>query len=132
MSYGTDTYCYDRPVTGRLATGVELLAQACYRRLTTPRGTLDDGEDGVVYGTDIADFVGRHDADLAPAAVEAELLKDDRIASVNASASVATAADGAVTVTLEIDVFPYDETTPFRLTLAASDVTVALLGVTPQ
>lgn len=137
MSYGTDLYMFDRLVTGRMATGVTLLAQAIYRRLTTPRGTLDDGDEGVVYGLDLAEFLGRQATPDAIAntgpALEAEILKDDRIASVTAVASAVTGADGLTTTTVEITAIPYDETAaaPFAMTLAVSDVTVSLLGVSP-
>ncbi len=137
MSYGSDIYMFDRLVTGRTATGVTLLAQAVYRRLTTPRGTLDDGDDGVVYGLDLGEFVGRQAtpdaiANIGPA-LEAEILKDDRVASVEVTASAITGKDGLVTTTVSLRVVPYDETAaaPFAMTLAVADVTVSLLGVSP-
>jgi hypothetical protein len=131
--YGRDTYCYDRIVTGRTATGVELLAQAIYRRLTTPRGTLDDGDEGLVYGLDVSDFVGmigtQAAVDALPGAVEAELLKDDRLSSVTVTATVVTDAAGLSTITLTVAGIPVDEAEEFILSLSVSDVTVALLGV---
>jgi hypothetical protein len=137
MSFGSDVYMYDRLVTGRMATGVTLLAQAVYRRLTTPRGTLDDGDEGVVYGLDLSEYIGRQAtpdaiANIGPA-LEAEILKDDRVASATATASAETGADGLTLTTVSIDVIPYDETAaaPFAMTLAVSDVTVSLLGVSP-
>jgi hypothetical protein len=137
VSYGTDVYMWDRLVPGRMATGVTLLAQAIYRRLTTPRGTLDDGDEGVVYGLDLAEHIGRQAtpdaiANIGPA-LEAEILKDDRIASAAATAEAVTGTDGLTTTTVSIDVIPYDETAaaPFAMTLAVSDVTVSLLGVSP-
>jgi hypothetical protein len=133
MTFGKDTYCYDRIVTGRTATGVELLAQAIYRRLTTPRGTLDDGDEGLVYGLDVSDFVGmvgtQRAVDALPGIVEAEILKDDRISSASVTASVVTDSAGLSTVTLAITAVPLDELETFTLTLSVSDVTVALLGV---
>lgn len=136
MNYGTDTYMFDSLRTGRMATAVDLLAQACYRRLTTPRGTLDDGEEGAVYGLDVCDFVGRTStADAAvslPAAVEAELAKDDRIAEVLVTATITTATDGTDAIDLEVSVVPFDEAiNTFQLTLAVSAVSVSVLGVTP-
>jgi hypothetical protein len=135
VSYGVDTYCYDRPITGRLASGTELLAQACYRRLTTPRGLLDDGDEGVVYGFDLLEQLGRNTpddaAELLPAGVVAELSKDDRIASVSATADVVLGKDGLDTINLAVVVVPFDESTnAFTLTLAVSAVGVAVLGVT--
>lgn len=136
MSYGTDTWMYDELRTGRMATGVELLAQACYRRLTTPRGTLDDGDDGAVYGLDLAGFIGSSTPQNAeatiPPLVEAELLKDDRLASVEASATAVTDSAGLTAITLDVLVTPFDEAiSAFTLTLAVSAVTVEILGVTP-
>lgn len=136
MSYGTDTWMYDELRTGRMATGVDLLAQACYRRLTTPRGTLDDGDDGAVYGLDLAGFIGSATPQNAeatiPPLVEAELLKDDRLASVEASATAVTDSAGLTAITLDVLVTPFDESTStFTLTLAVSAVTVEILGVTP-
>lgn len=135
MSYGTDVYCYDQVFTGRFATGLEALAQAIYRRLTTPRGTLDDGEEGSVYGLDVLDFTGTVGTvaavDALPDVVRAEILKDDRVGRVEITAAVERLTSGLVLINLDIDVFPADETDPFQLSLAVSDVTVALLGVTP-
>lgn len=135
MSYGTDTHCTDEMKTGRLVSGTTLLAQALYRRLTTPRGTLDDGDEGIVYGIDLASFVGvsvtPDDLDSIPALVEAELTKDDRVGSLTATLTHMTDADGMTTAELSIDVFPADDTQAFNFTVEASAVTVALLGVTP-
>lgn len=136
MSYGADTYMRNGVLrTGRIATGVDLLAQACYNRLTTSRGELDDGDDGVVYGIDIADFVGRQTVPDAvaflPAVIEAELSKDDRFASVTATATVAHGTDGLDAITCDVVVTPFEaDTNVFTLTLAVSSVAVELLGVT--
>jgi hypothetical protein len=137
VSYGTDTFCDSQVRTGRLVSGVTLLAQACFRRLTTPRGTLDDGDEGVVYGFDVAEYIGRDSSPeaidgIAPA-VEAELLKDDRISRVVMKATAVTDTAGLTSVLLEGNVYPYDEqaAAPFKFTIAIEDVTVSLLGVTP-
>lgn len=133
MSFGQDTFCYDQIVTGRLASGVDVLAQAIYRRLTTPRGTLDDGDEGLVYGLDVLDFVGTLGTDAAvdaiPDVVRAEVLKDDRVDRVEITAKIERLSSGLVVINLDVDVFPADESTAFQLTLAVSNVTVALLGV---
>jgi hypothetical protein len=133
MSFGQDSYCYDALITGRLASGVDVLAQAIYRRLTTPRGTLDDGDEGLVYGLDVLDFVGTLGTDAAvdaiPDVVRAEVLKDDRVDRVEITAKIERLSSGLVVINLDVDVFPADESTAFQLTLAVSNVTVALLGV---
>lgn len=135
-NYGTDLWCFDQVYTGRLATGTDLLAQAAYRRLTTPRGTLDDGDEGAIYGLDLADFVG-HVGDASavaslPAVVSAELLKDDRFASVDVKSSAVTGTDGLTAITLGITITPHDADDPFTLTVGVSSLTVQLLGVSPQ
>ncbi len=134
--FGTDLHCYDALRTGRLVSGVELLAQAIYRRLTTARGTLDDGEEGFVYGLDLLDFVGTVGStaavDAIPDVVIAEVLKDDRVDRVETSVAIERGTDGLFTINLDVDVFPVDEAQAFTLSIAVSDVTVALLGVTVQ
>lgn len=133
MSFGVDSYCYDTLRTGRLVSGVEVLAQAIYRRLTTPRGTLDDGEEGSIYGLDLLDFTGMvgtaEAVNAIPDMVVAEVLKDDRVARAEVSSTIGRGTDGLVTINVDIDVFPADEAQSFTLSLAVSDVTVALLGV---
>jgi hypothetical protein len=131
--FGTDTWCVDQIVTGRMASGVELVAQAIYRRLTTARGTLRDGDDGQVYGTDVSDFVGMvgpdNAVDALPDVVVAEVLKDDRVERADVSASVVRDAMGLATVTIDIEGVLRDSGESFTLTLRVSDVTTALLGL---
>jgi len=130
---GTDLWCTDQIFTGRMASGAELVAQAIYRRLTTARGTLRDGDDGQVYGTDVADFVGvvgpDNAIDALPDVVVAEIAKDDRVERTNVRAAVTRDAAGLATVTLEIDAVLRDSGESFTLTLGVSDVSAALLGL---
>ena len=134
MSYGVDLFCYDQLFTGRLASGVELVAQAIFRRLNTARGTLRDGDEGLVYGLDLLDFVGtvgtKNAVDALPDAVVAEILKDDRVARAEASAVIQRTSEGLVTIVLDIDVTLTEADETFTLTLGVGDVSVALLGVT--
>lgn len=131
--FGTDLWCTDQIFTGRLASGVELVAQAIYRRLTTARGTLRDGDDGQVYGTDVSDFVGMVGPDNAidalPDVIVAEILKDDRVERTDVRATIVRDAAGLATVTIEIDGVLRDSGESFTLTLGVSDVTTALLGL---
>lgn len=131
--FGTDTWCSDRIFTGRLASGVELVGQAIYRRLTTARGTLRDGDDGQVYGTDVSDFVGMvgpdNAVDALPDVVVAEVIKDDRIERADVSASIVRDPVGLATVTIEVAAVLRDSGETFTLTLGVSDVGVALLGL---
>jgi len=132
--FGQDTYCYDEILPGRLVSGPELVAQAVYRRLTTPRGTLDDGDEGAVYGLDLLGFIGtvgtRNAIDAIPEAVRSEVLKDDRVDSVEAGVDATIGTDGAVALSITVDAQLADETGSFTLTIGVSDLDVALLGVT--
>jgi hypothetical protein len=134
MTYGKDTWCYDRIQTGRLASGVEVVAQAIFRRLNTARGTLRDGDEGIVYGMDLLDFVGTVGTDTAiavlPDAARAEVLKDDRVSRCEATAAATRGTDGLVQIVLDLDCFLVDEGESFTLSIGVDDVTVALLGVT--
>jgi hypothetical protein len=136
MTYGRDVYCFDHMVTGRLATGAELVAQALYRRLTTPRGTLRDGDEGLVYGIDMLGFVGTVGTvaaiDALPDVIRAEAQKDDRLDTINVKIFSEKASDGLVTLFVDIDATLADEDSDFRLSISVSDVTIALLGVTAQ
>jgi len=127
VGYGRETWCYGSYQPGRFASGWQVLAQALYRRLITPRGTLR-GEDESTYGLELAGYIGSVGLETAtallPVLIQAEFLKDDRVESV--SASVSSAADD--TIELEIEVVPVDELEDFTLTLAVSDVETRLLG----
>lgn len=131
--YGVEMYCLDRVRTGKYVRGRAALAQAIYRRLTTPRGTLRGGDEEQAYGLDLPGFVGRVAVPVAaaslPGVVRAELLKDDRILDVDVEVAVDAPENGLVTYTLTIAVTPADETEDFSLTLAASETSVDLLGV---
>lgn len=129
--YGRCMSCLDRLSTGRRVTGARLLGEAIYRRLTTPRGTVANAP---TYGYDLSAYVGsvggRVAAAALPAVVESEILKDNRVASVEAA--VTRDVDGSSeTFTVEISVTPADETSTFDLTLAVSDVSVDLIGILP-
>lgn len=125
-NYGTDLSCISdldpsmAEVSGRL-----LLAQACVRRLTTPRGGLIDDPN---YGYDVTQFLND---DLNPAdlqriasAIDAELVKDERVLS---STTQITLISNVLTIATQM--------TPsggpsFSLVLAVSAVTVSLLQPT--
>jgi hypothetical protein len=132
VGYGVDVYCWDRLRTGRLVRGPELVAQAIYRRLTTPRGTLRDGEEGTVYGLDIQDFIGQVGTANAvaaiPALIRAEVLKDDRVTNATVTAATTTDRAGLVSVVIQISAELVNEGDRFELTLGVSSVSVAVLG----
>lgn len=130
-SFGRDISCTTELRTGRFASGVRLVAEAVYRRLTTPRGMLRGGEEEANYGLDVTELLGsvRSAADEAalPGRIRAEVLKDERIETVDVQMTKATAANGTISYVIAIEA-----TTgagPFSLQVAASDVTVELLGI---
>lgn len=136
MSYGVDVWCASGVVAGRLARGRTVVAQALYRRLITPRGTLRGGDEEAAYGLDLSEYVGAvgHETAVAalPGLVRGELLKDDRVADVNVAATSSADTAGLVSITLEIDVTLADESEPFALSVAVTDTSVALLGGFPD
>jgi hypothetical protein len=128
--FGKDTSCLTGLRTGRFVTGARLVAEAAYRRITTPRGTLQGGEDEANYGIDLADLIGSATSPSAVAAlpgqIQSELLKDERIASVTATVTSSTVGP-STTWTVSIEATTADG--PFSLVLAVSGVTVELLGL---
>jgi hypothetical protein len=130
--YGADTWCTDSLVVGRLARGRTLLAQALYRRLITPRGTLRGGEEERAYGFDVAGYVGAVGYDLAiaalPGLIRGELKKDNRVLDVAASITKQVDLDGSISLEIVINVVPVDESGDFDLTLNVTSVSAELVG----
>ena len=131
IDFGYDTSCLTALRTGRFSQGVRLVAEACYRRLTTPRGTLQGGEDESDYGLDLADMIGQasNPSTVAamPGQIQAELQKDQRIQSCAAtvtSSTVGASTSWVVTISAQTALGP------FSLVLGVSGVTVSLLGLT--
>ncbi len=118
-------------VTTRFVTGPMLVAEACYRRLTTPRGMLRGGEDEANYGLDLTELVGGTNPKAVSASLQgriaSELRKDERVESVEVDVFVETAPNSMVSYTITIDVVT--GAGPFTLQILASTVTVALLGI---
>lgn len=129
-SFGKDTSCADSLKTGRFVTGLRLVAEACYRRLTTPRGTLRGGEAEQNYGLDLSQFVGSTNARAVeaslPGRIQNELLKDERVESVIVDI-LTTTAGSLVTFTITIAVQTAEG--PFTLQVGIGSVTVSLLGI---
>jgi hypothetical protein len=132
--YGTDTWCGDSLVTGRLAKGVRLVALALYRRLITPRGTLVGGDDESAYGFDLASYVGAVGYPVAiaalPSIVRGELMKDERVSDVVVETLIVQGDDGLQDIQLEVTALLSDESETFTLVLAVDDVTTAIVGLT--
>ena len=128
--FGRDLSCTDALRTVRYVTGARLVAEACYRRLTTPRGMLRGDEDEATYGLDLVDLIGSvastTEAATLAGQIEAELLKDDRVTSVGVT--VTPTVDGPAT-TYAIAIKGETDAGPFDMTLAVDDVSVELLGL---
>ncbi len=128
--FGRDYSCTDSLRTARFVTGARLVAEAAYRRLTTPRGMLRGGEDEAEYGLDLTELIGSiaTEADAAALAgrVRAELEKDDRIESVEVTVTATT--DGPATAYV-VAVKATTAAGPFGLTLEVDAVSVELLGL---
>lgn len=140
VSYGRDLSCFLRnvslpmpdgstfvTVTFDLSTdmaevdGRQGLAEALARRLVTTRGTLLDDPD---YGFDVRQYLND---DLAPrdlaliaSGCEQEMLKDERVLRASATA---TLLNGVLLISISV----IDAKGPFKLTLSAADVTIAIL-----
>lgn len=128
--FGRDISCLDGLRTARQATGAQLVAEAAYRRLITPRGTLHGGDGENDYGFDLADMIGAVTSSAQRAAIESqaqmELLKDERLNAVDVSiVEVKTGPSTSWTVTIKGET----DAGPFDLVLSVSEATVQLLGL---
>lgn len=132
MSYGVDKWCADQVRTGRLARGRQVVAQALYRRLITPRGALREGGEGLAYGIDLPGLIGAVGSAQAtrmlPSRVRAEFLKDDRVADVSVAAEIVIGTDGLISISLRVNVVLYEEDEEFSLTFSATDASVTMIG----
>ncbi|WP_437647877.1 hypothetical protein [Sorangium sp. So ce362] len=123
--FGVDFDCgEDMREDMRLAGPVLALAQAAYRRLTTPRGGVIDAPD---YGFDLRSLLSRGmtTAELAavPGLVRAELTKDERFEGVEARVRMLDSA------TLELVVRCRTAAGPFEMTMNVTAAAAVLAGV---
>lgn len=130
VNFGRDTSCTTELRSGRYATGVRLVAEAAFRRLTTPRGTLRGGEDEAGYGIDLLGMVGtvstKKDAAALPGRIEAELRKDERIESVVVTVLETTVASLS---SFQIDIEAVTEGGPFTLQIGIDNLELADLNI---
>lgn len=124
---GTDIRAVDDlDPTMRLVSDREQLAQAIARRLGTKRGELAHIGDSSDYGYDLKEMINDDTGPRATFEVEAnverEVLKDERVFSAKATATLASTR---LTIALQLT----DSVGPFVLVLAASAVTVEILRV---
>ncbi len=128
--FGKDTSCTTELRPGRYATGPRLVAEACYRRLTTPRGMLRGGDEEAHYGLDLTDLIGssttKLDAAAMGARVKAELLKDERL--INVKVDVIRVVEGPAT-SYDITIIGETDAGPFDLQVGVSEVSTELLGI---
>lgn len=122
--FGTDLSCVDDLDPYMLeVSGIDVVSQAILRRLTTTRGMLIDDPD---YGLNVRDYLSAtmdaKELTIMQSQLEAELLKDERILSVESTASMVLRT---ATIKLLVEVGEG----PFSLTLAISDVSAAILSV---
>ena len=133
-NYGRDVSCTTSRKTGRFSSGTRLVAEACFRRLITPRGMLRGGEDEQDYGLDITELFGssvsRAERAAIPGRIQNELLKDPRVESVEAIVSETLLPGGAIA--WEISITGTATEGPFDLQLAVSGVTTQLLGLSGE
>ena len=128
--FGRESSCTDSLKPGRFVSGVRVVAEAAYRRLTTPRGTLRGGEHEADYGLDLTEMIGsastKATAASLPGRIKSELTKDERINAVEVQVTRST--DGPAE-TYIIKILGDTDEGPFDLQLLVGAVTVELLGI---
>lgn len=132
--FGTDVSVGDDLTrVWNLASGMDNLALAVYRRITTPEGALDeiDGDDEPYECIDIRAYVNARLSEVKLAQLRGRLAavieNEERITSVTPEVAFDFASD---TLTIKIDGETDDG--PFELVFAASGATVDLLSVNGQ
>lgn len=134
--YGSDTWCGDSLVTGRMSRGVVHVILALYRRLITPRGTLrplkeESNEEELAYGFDLAQYVGAVGPELAvliaPPQICAELQKDDRVIACNAAGRYSYNSDGTATLFFDVSGTLQNPNSDFSFTVKIADLAASLL-----
>lgn len=126
IDYGADTSCTDELHAGRVVAGVELVAEAIYRRLITPRGRLIDDPS---YGLDVRALLGQALTDRGlsaiPGIIRGEVKKDPRVDICTVRATRTT--EGLASVSLRLEINFTTALGPFALVLLVSDLTVERL-----
>lgn len=132
-SFGRDTSCVSELRSGRFANGPRLVAEAAYRRLTTPRGMLRGGEDEQNYGLDLTELIGSvstgQDRLSLPGRIAAELKKDERIETV--AVDVVDQSEGVGRrFSVRIDAVTAEGA--FALVLGVDEINVEVLGISAE
>jgi hypothetical protein len=122
--YGVEVSCTSSLRTGRLVRGWRVVAEALYRRITTKRGTLIDGDEGTIYGIDVVEWIGSVGHVAAASAFEslirAEWQKDDRVSTISVVATLTT-VDGETAIAVSGTVSLADESGSFDFTFGVTD-----------
>lgn len=130
--YGADVSLTSQLVAGRVVTGRQVVAEALYRRLITPRGSLPDD---LAYGFDVSAFVGAVGYSRALPVIGGmvvnELSKDDRVINVRCEVFAEQLAAGLQSLTLSVTATLAESDEDFSLTVAVTDATASLLTSAP-
>lgn len=123
--YGTDLAGVgDLDPYGAVVSGTLVVAQACARRLSTPRGRVIDDPN---YGFDLTQFINDDATNSSLAALRAgtvsECLKDERVLTATCDAVLAR---NVLTVTVKLTTGDG----PFSLVLTVDKTSVQVLSVT--
>ncbi len=111
--------------TGRLVSGFELLAQAVFHRLRTPRGAcLDAPDDGLDLAEDLSSPMTPAQLAGIPGDIRSELLKDSRF--VDAEVDFRQISPEVFKFTIGITLSSGPE---FDLVIGVADAAVRLLAV---
>ncbi|MCL2724860.1 MAG: hypothetical protein FWD69_10535 [Polyangiaceae bacterium] len=128
--FGLDTSCTTSIRSGQFVSGPRLVAEAAYRRLTTPRGMLRGGDDERNYGFDMSELIGSVSTDSDAVSLEGkirnELFKDERILTVDVNVTVTTSGPA---VAFDVEIKATTREGPFTLAVRVSEVSVELLGI---
>ena len=128
--FGRETSCTTSLRTGQFVSGVRLVAESDYRRLTTPRGMLRGGEEEQNYGLDLTDLIGsvttKKDAASLEGRIRNELMKDERHLTIDVT--VIATVEGAATA-FDITIEAVTKAGPFTLAVRVDEVSVQLLGI---
>lgn len=130
VDFGREMSCTTSLKTGRYVTGARLVAEAAYRRITTPRGMLTGGPEEDNYGIDLLDLIGSVSSSAlrasVPGRIRNELTKDERIATVDVDVTWST--NGPSTTAI-ITIEAKTAAGPFSLKLSVNEVSVSLLNL---
>lgn len=128
--FGKDMSCTTGLRSRRTVRGLRLVAEAAFRRLITPRGSLRGGVEEANYGIDLPAMVGEvaSESQLAalPGQIKLELLKDDRITAVEVEVA---RKDVGPEVELTITIVIFTDEGQVTLTLEVSAVAAKILGI---